>query len=141
MLEPEFRGSIGFGAKHFKAGWKQLGLKMQDDIADGVRWAVARGYADPKRVCILGAGYGGYAVLMGLINDPELYRCGINWSGMTDLNMLFERRASFTATLPDGWKQYGLPQLVGDPDQDADQFKATSPLLQIGRASCRERVF
>ncbi|MET0857993.1 MAG: alpha/beta fold hydrolase, partial [Telluria sp.] len=66
VLEPEFRGSTGFGGKHFRAGWKQWGLKMQDDIADGARWAIAEGIADPKRICIAGASYGGYATLMGL---------------------------------------------------------------------------
>jgi dipeptidyl aminopeptidase/acylaminoacyl peptidase len=133
VLEPEYRGSTGFGSKHFRAGWKQWGLKMQDDIADGTRWAAAQGYADPKRVCIAGASYGGYATLMGLINDPDLYKCGIDWAGVTDINLLYDGHWNFTSDLPDGWKQYGMPSLVGDQVKDAEQLKATSPLLQAAR--------
>ncbi|MEO5935503.1 MAG: alpha/beta fold hydrolase, partial [Duganella sp.] len=90
VLEPEFRGSTGYGEKHFRAGWKQWGLKMQDDIADGTRWAIAQGTADAKRVCIAGASYGGYATLMGLINDADLYQCGIDWAGVTDIGLMYD---------------------------------------------------
>jgi dipeptidyl aminopeptidase/acylaminoacyl peptidase len=133
VLQPEFRGSTGFGAKHFRAGWKQWGLKMQDDIADGARWAVAQGTADAGRICIAGASYGGYATLMGLINDPGLYKCGIDWAGVTDINLLYDGHWNFTSDLPDAWKQYGMPTLVGDQVKDAEQLKATSPLLQAAR--------
>ena len=130
VLEPEFRGSTGFGTRHFRAGWKQWGLKMQDDIADGTRWAIAEGTADAKRICIAGASYGGYATLMGLINDPSLYQCGIDWVGVTDINLLYDGHWNFTSDLPEGWKQYGMPSLVGDQVKDAEQLKATSPLLR-----------
>ncbi|MET0267276.1 MAG: alpha/beta fold hydrolase [Duganella sp.] len=130
VLAPEFRGSTGFGARHFSAGWKQWGLKMQDDLADGARWAIAQGVADPKRICIAGSSYGGYATLMGLINDPDLYKCGINWAGVTDINLMYDGHWNFTSDLPDGWKQYGMPHLVGDQVKDAEQLKTTSPLLR-----------
>ncbi|NGZ86811.1 S9 family peptidase [Duganella aceris] len=133
VLEPEFRGSTGFGSQHFRAGWKQWGLKMQDDLADGTRWAAAQGIADAKRVCIAGASYGGYATLMGLVKDPDLYQCGIDWAGVTDINLLYDGHWNFTSDLPDGWKQYGMPSLVGDQVKDAEQLKATSPLLQAAR--------
>ncbi|NVM78048.1 dipeptidyl aminopeptidase/acylaminoacyl peptidase [Duganella sp. SG902] len=133
VLQPEYRGSTGFGLKHFVAGWKQWGLKMQDDIADGTRWAIAQGYADPKRICIAGASYGGYATLMGLINDPDLYQCGVEWAGVTDINLMYDGTWNFASDLPDGYKQYGMPQLVGDQVKDAEQLKATSPLLQAAR--------
>jgi dipeptidyl aminopeptidase/acylaminoacyl peptidase len=133
VLEPEYRGSTGFGIRHFRAGWKQWGLKMQDDIADGARWAIAQGTADAKRICIAGASYGGYATLMGLINDPELYKCGVDWVGVTDINLLYDGHWNFTSDLPDGWKQYGMPSLVGDQVKDAEQLKITSPLLQAAR--------
>ncbi len=133
VLEPEFRGSTGFGAKHFRAGWKQWGLAMQNDIADGTRWAIAKGYADPKRVCIAGASYGGYAALMGLVNDPDLYKCGINWVGVTDINLLYDGDWKFTGDASDTWLDYGLPELVGDQVKDAAQLKANSPLLQAAR--------
>ncbi len=127
VLEPEFRGSTGFGWKHFNAGWKQWGLGMQNDVADGTRWAIAEQIADPKRICIAGASYGGYATLMGLINDPDLYRCGINWLGVTDIDLMYSINWSDSS---DQWKKYGMPRLVGDREKDATQFKATSPLLR-----------
>jgi dipeptidyl aminopeptidase/acylaminoacyl peptidase len=130
VLEPEFRGSTGYGSKLFVAGWKQWGLGMQNDVADGVKWAVAQGIVDPKRVCIAGASYGGYAALMGLVNDPDIYRCGIDWVGVTDIDLLFNSRWS---DLSDAWKRYGLPKLVGDPKTSAAQFKATSPIEQVAR--------
>ncbi|WP_303759557.1 response regulator, partial [Sphingobium yanoikuyae] len=86
VLEPEYRGSTGFGNAHFRAGWKQWGLGMQDDIADGARWAARQGYADPDRICIAGGSYGGYAALMGVVKDPGLYRCAVDWMGVTDIN-------------------------------------------------------
>ncbi|WP_229498874.1 alpha/beta hydrolase family protein [Pseudoduganella ginsengisoli] len=135
VLEPEFRGSEGYGYQHFRAGWKQWGLKMQDDIADGVKWAIAQGIADPKRICIAGASYGGYAAMMGLVNDPGLFQCGVNWVGVTDINLMFTGHWRFTSDFSPLWKKYGMPELVGDPVTDAEQFKATSPLQQAARIS------
>ena len=133
VLEPEYRGSTGFGATHFRAGWKQWGLKMQDDIADGAKWAIAEGIVDPKRICIAGASYGGYATLMGLLNNPELFKCGIDWVGVTDIGLLYTGHWSFQSDMSEGYKQYGMPELVGDMTKDAAQFKATSPLAQAAR--------
>ena len=133
VLEPEFRGSTGYGDRHFRAGWKQWGLAMQNDIADAARWAIAQGIADPKRVCIAGASYGGYAVLMGLANDPDLYKCGISWVGVTDINLLYDGHWSFTSDMSDQWKQYGMPDMIGDQVKDAAQLKATSPIVQAAR--------
>ncbi|NHZ34628.1 alpha/beta hydrolase family protein [Massilia rubra] len=133
VLEPEFRGSTGFGNKHYKAGWKQWGLKMQDDIADATKWAIAQGIADPKRICIAGASYGGYATLMGLVNDAALYKCGINWVGVTDINLIYTGHWSFASDMTAGYLKYGAPILIGDPDKDAAQLRATSPLQQAAR--------
>ena len=130
VLEPEFRGSTGFGARHFKSGWKQWGLAMQDDLADGAKWAIAQGIADPKRICIAGASYGGYAAMMGLVKDPALFKCGINWIGVTDISLMYTVGWSDAS---DNWKKYGMPTLIGDPVSDAAQFNATSPLTQAGR--------
>jgi dipeptidyl aminopeptidase/acylaminoacyl peptidase len=130
VLEPEFRGSTGYGWNLFHAGWKQWGLAMQDDVADGVKWAVAQGIVDPKRVCIAGASYGGYSVLMGLARDPDLYRCGIDWVGVTDMNLMYTADWSDTS---DAAKQYGMPLLIGDPVTDAAQLKATSPTNVVAR--------
>jgi len=130
VLQPEFRGSKGYGTRLFKAGFKQWGLGMQNDLADGVKWAVDQGLVDPKRVCIAGASYGGYAVLMGLINDPQVYRCGVEWAGPTDIDLMY------TATwndMSDAYKTYGMPRLIGDRVADAAQLRATSPILNAGR--------
>jgi dipeptidyl aminopeptidase/acylaminoacyl peptidase len=129
VLQPEFRGSTGFGRAHFKASWKQWGQAMQEDVADGARWAIAQGIADPKRICIAGASYGGYATLMGLVKHPDLFRCGVDWVGVTDINLLYDLR--FTNTSQDA-KKYGLPTLIGDQDKDAAMLKANSPLENAG---------
>jgi dipeptidyl aminopeptidase/acylaminoacyl peptidase len=130
VVEPEFRGSRGFGFDHFKAGWKQWGLAMQNDVADGTRWAIDKGIADPKRICIAGASYGGYATLMGLANDPDLYRCGFQWVGVTDLDLLYSAGWSDTS---DEYLMFGMPTLVGDRTKDAAQLKATSPVTLASR--------
>ncbi len=124
VIEPEFRGSTGYGSKLFRAGWKQWGLAMQDDVADAARWAIAQGLADAKRVCIAGASYGGYATLMGLIRDPALFRCGVQWVGVSDIDLLF----SVAWQREESARDYGLPVLLGDRYKDAAQFAATSPL-------------
>lgn len=89
VLQPQFRMSTGFGWKHHVAGWKQWGLAMQDDITDGIEDLVKRGIVDRNRVCIIGASYGGYATMYGLVKNPDLYKCGVNWVGVTDVKMLF----------------------------------------------------
>lgn len=133
VLEPDYRGSTGYGHAHYKAGWKQWGLKMQDDIADGARWAIANGYADPQRICIAGASYGGYSTLMGLLNDPDLFKCGINWVGVTDINMMRDGHWTGDSDLADSYKKSGMKDMVGDAVLDAAQLKATSPLQQAAR--------
>jgi len=133
VLQPEFRGSTGYGFKLFAAGMKQWGLKMQDDIADSVKWAVEKGIADPERVCIMGGSYGGYATLMGLVNDPGLYRCGIAYAAVTDIPLQYSSGMEVLSDLPADYKAYGVPLLVGDLEKDAAQFIATSPLKQAAR--------
>ncbi|MDN4057696.1 prolyl oligopeptidase family serine peptidase [Massilia sp. YIM B02769] len=133
VLEPEYRGSTGFGNAHFRAGWKQWGLGMQDDIADGARWAARQGYADPDRICIAGGSYGGYAALMGVVKDPGLYRCAVDWMGVTDINLLHDGHWSAVSDASDAYLQYGLPVLVGDQVRDAAQLQATSPIQQAAR--------
>jgi dipeptidyl aminopeptidase/acylaminoacyl peptidase len=130
VIEPEFRGSRGYGFQLFKAGWRQWGLAMQDDLADAAAWAIAKGFADPKRIAIGGASYGGYAVLMGLIRDPERFRCGFEWVGVTDIGLMYSVSWS---DLSEDWLEYGLPQLVGDREKDRDQLQATSPLQNASR--------
>jgi dipeptidyl aminopeptidase/acylaminoacyl peptidase len=130
VIEPEFRGSTGFGMKHYEAGLKKWGTGMIDDVADATKWAVKQGYADPKRICIAGASYGGYATLMGLIRYPDLYRCGIAWAAVTDLEMMF---SSNWSDLSDYHKEYRLPILLGDPDADKQMLKDTSPVNLVAK--------
>jgi len=127
VLEPEFRGSTGYGFGLFRAGWKQWGLAMQDDLADTLDWAVKQGWADPKRVCIMGASYGGYAALMGAVTQGDRFKCAVNWVGVTDIGLMGSIQWSDSS---EEWKQYGMKQLVADPDTDAEQMKKTSPLAR-----------
>jgi len=133
VLEPEYRGSTGYGNAHFRAGWKQWGLAMQNDIADGAHWAIQQGYADAGRICIAGGSYGGYAALMGVVNDPDLYKCAIDWMGVTDIDLLHDGHWTGVSDASDEYLQYGLPVLVGDQVRDAAQLLATSPIRQAAR--------
>jgi dipeptidyl aminopeptidase/acylaminoacyl peptidase len=130
VLQPEFRGSTGFGYEHFRAGWKQWGRAMQDDLADTVLWATGKGWTDPNRVAIMGASYGGYATLMGLIRDPGLFRCGVEWSGVTDLDLMLN---AVQSDLSEDARHYDLRTLVGDPEADAAQFAESSPLKRAAQ--------
>lgn len=85
VLQPQFRGSSGFGWKHLSAGFGEFGRKMQTDLSDGVRMLAAKGTIDPKRVCIVGGSYGGYAALAGPTLDPGIYRCAVSVAGISDL--------------------------------------------------------
>ena len=85
VLQVNFRGSSGYGRDHATSGYKQWGLKMQDDLTDATRWAIAQGVADKERICIYGASYGGYAALMGPIKEPGLYKCAAGQVGVYDL--------------------------------------------------------
>jgi len=131
VVEPEFRGSTGYGSAHFRAGWKQWGLAMQDDVSDALKWAVDKGLAEPGRACIAGASYGGYATLMGLVRDPGQYRCGVAWVAVTDPMLLMEWRWDSDAS--DAWLVHGSKALLGDPEKDGDALRAASPLLQAAR--------
>lgn len=131
VIQPEFRGSTGYGDTLFKAGWKQWGLGMQDDVTDATKWAIAQGLADPKRIAIAGASYGGYATMMGLVKEPELYKAGINWVGVTDIGLMYE--IGWGDFMGGKWMRYGMPRMIGDPSKDAEQLRATSPLKQAAR--------
>jgi dipeptidyl aminopeptidase/acylaminoacyl peptidase len=91
VLQVNFRGSGNYGVAFYEAGQQEWGGKMQDDITDATRWAIAQGIADPKRICIHGASYGGYAALMGAAREPELYRCASGYVGVYDLALMHEK--------------------------------------------------
>ena len=128
VLQTNFRGSAGFGRRFLEASFRQWGLAMQDDISDGVRWAVDEGIADPMRVAIYGGSYGGYAALAGLTKTPELYACGISYVGVSNL-------FSWIEAIPPYWKPYleMLHEMVGHPEEHAEQFRATSPFFNADR--------
>lgn len=132
VLQPNFRGSSGYGAKFEEAGQKQWGLKMQDDITDGVKKLIADGIADRKRICIVGASYGGYAALAGATFTPDLYACAVSVAGVSDLAkmMIYDRRRSGNdaATISD------LEALLGD--EDSDSLQATSPVYHADQVKC-----
>jgi dipeptidyl aminopeptidase/acylaminoacyl peptidase len=91
VLQVNYRGSGGYGFAFEKAGWRQWGGKMQDDVTDATRWAIARGIADPHRICIDGGSYGGYAALEGAVSVPDLYKCAIGYVGVYDLRLMYTR--------------------------------------------------
>lgn len=132
VLQMDYRISTGYGRKHFEAGFKQLGLRMQDDKVDGLNWLVSQGIVDPKRVCLYGGSYGGYAVLIGLARDPDLFRCGINLVGVSDWEIIM--RGLWYV----GRGVYGPDEIakwVGDIDnaEDRTRFEATSPVRLAAR--------
>ncbi|HYD37108.1 MAG TPA: S9 family peptidase [Allosphingosinicella sp.] len=88
VLQPNFRGSTGFGRAFVDAAAGQFGRKMQDDLDDGVKWLAGRGLIDPKRVCIMGASYGGYAAMWGAARNPEIYRCAISFAGISEVRAM-----------------------------------------------------
>ena len=90
VLQPQFRGSVGFGKAHFEAGFGEWGRKMQTDLSDGVRYLAAEGVVDPARVCIWGWSYGGYAAMAGPTIDPGVYRCAAAGAGVSDLPRMLD---------------------------------------------------
>lgn len=123
VLQPNFRGSTGFGREFLEASFGEWGLAMQDDITDGVIWLIEEGIADPDRIGIYGASYGGYAVLAGVTFTPDLFAAGISYVGISSLFTLLE-------SLPPHWESQRemFYHRVGSPVYDYDRLRATSPL-------------
>jgi len=130
VLQMNFRGSIGYGRKFWEASFNQWGLKMQDDITDGVQWLIKQGIADPKRIAIYGGSYGGYATLAGVTFTPDLYACAVDYVGVSNL-------FTFMGTIPPYWKPFleTLKEMVGDPENPADKerLEATSPVFHVDK--------
>lgn len=120
VLQLNFRGSGGYGPGFEKAGYREWGGRMQDDLTDATRWAIAQGIARPERICLYGASYGGYAALMGVAREPDLYRCAIGLAGVYDLELL---RSSGDIPGSRFGKAY-LDKVLGD---DPAQLRARSP--------------
>ncbi len=131
VIEPEFRSSIGYGDAWYRAGFRQWGRAMQDDLIDALDWAVAQGRVDDRRVCIAGASYGGYATLMGLVRHPERFRCGVAWAAVTDPRQMF--KWVYGSDQSDDVREHAYPKLIGDPVADAAMLDSVTPVLLADR--------
>ena len=130
VIEPEFRGSTGYGVAHYRAGWKQWGRAMQDDVSDALAFAVRQGWAEGGRACIMGGSYGGYAALMGLVKDPDQYRCGIAHAAVSDPRHMYDFHWSDASEFG---REFSLPVVLGDRKKDEALLIAASPLEQVAR--------
>ncbi len=126
VLQMNFRGSTGYGKAFWERSFKEWGGKMQDDITDGVQWLIKEGIADKNRIAIFGGSYGGYAVLAGLTFTPELYACGIDFCGVSNL-------FTFMKSIPPYWKPMleMMYEMVGNPETDKDLLTARSPVFHV----------
>ncbi|MEQ1753843.1 MAG: S9 family peptidase [Micropepsaceae bacterium] len=125
VLQPQFRGSDGYGKAFRNAGRREWGLKTQNDISDGVKHLTSTGVADGARVCIVGWSYGGYATLAGMTLTPELYRCGVAGAGVADLpKMLAWESKNYGRDLRD--EDYWV-RVMGHPIRDSAKLEAASP--------------
>lgn len=127
VLQVNFRSSSGFGEEFMRAGFQRWGLEMQDDISDGVQWLIDQQIADPKKICIVGGSYGGYAALMGAVKTPELYRCAASFAGLSDLQKFISYRSDFFTGGESAEKQFG------NAWTDRQRLKDTSPVEQVKR--------
>ena len=126
VLQPQFRGTDGFGQKLLKAGYRQWGDGMQDDLEDGVQWAVQQGIADPAHVCFYGASYGGYAAVWEAIRNPGLIRCAVSLAGVTSIEYMFDNTHTDYSRVAD--KSSEMAAEIGDPRTDRERFRRVSPL-------------
>jgi dipeptidyl aminopeptidase/acylaminoacyl peptidase len=110
VLRVNFRGSANYGRAFMQAGAKEWGGRMQDDVTDATRWAIAQGIADPKRICIYGASYGGYAAMMALAREPALYRCGVGYVGVYDLPLYYRDNARLATYLKNWYNDWLGPE-------------------------------
>jgi dienelactone hydrolase len=134
VLQVNYRGSEGFGWKFQSAGFGEWGGKMQTDLSDGVRYLAAQGTIDPKRVCVVGASYGGYAALAGAALDPGVYRCAVSVAGPSELERLIawgkSKEGAQGIAVQRYWTRYMGAQGLGDP-----HLEAISPADQAAKVS------
>lgn len=128
VLQMNFRGSTGYGRKFWEASFKQWGKTMQDDVSDGVKWLIDHGIADAKRIAIYGGSYGGYCTLAGMTFTPDLYACGVDYVGVSNL-------FTFLNTIPPYWKPFleMMQEMVGHPDRDKELLTAASPVFHVDK--------
>ena len=126
VFQMNFRGSTGYGREFWEISFKEWGKSMQDDITDGVKWLINKGIADEDRIAIYGASYGGYATLAGLTFTPELYACGVDYVGVSNIFTLLE-------TLPPYWElgRQMMYEMIGNPETEKDLLEAASPIFHV----------
>lgn len=129
-LQVNFRISGGYGKEFQKSGYKQIGRKAMDDVEDGVKYAIEQGWVDKDKIAIYGGSHGGYATLMGLIKTPDLYACGVDYVGVSNIFTFFD-------SFPEYWKPYKemVKQIWYDLDnpEEAKIAKEVSPVFQIDK--------
>lgn len=129
-LQVNFRISGGYGKNFLKAGFKQIGRKTMEDVEDGVRYVIEQGWVDSDRIAIYGGSHGGYATLMGLVKTPELYCCGVDYVGVSNI-------FTFTESFPEYWKPFKemMKEIWYDLDdpEEAAIAKEVSPVFQLDR--------
>jgi dipeptidyl aminopeptidase/acylaminoacyl peptidase len=128
VFQMNFRGSTGYGRSFWEASFKKWGLEMQNDITDGTKWLIEKGIADPERIAIYGASYGGYATLQGIVKEPDLYAAAVDYVGVSNL-------FTFMQTIPPYWEPYlqMMYEMVGNPVTDSLQMAQTSPALNADK--------
>ena len=126
VVQLNYRGSGGYGQAFEDRGHGEWGTKMQDDLTDVTRWVAAQGYADPSRVCIYGGSYGGYASLMAVAKEPDLYKCAVGYAGVYDLEMMYHKG---DVSERESGKRY-LRRTIGT---DETQLHARSPAFLADR--------
>ena len=124
VLQMNFRGSTGYGKEFWEISFKEWGRTMQDDITDGTNWLIEKGYADPDRIAIYGGSYGGYATLMGLVKEPDLYAAGVDYVGVSNM-------FTFMKTIPPYWEPMlnMFYEMVGNPKEDSLMLREVSPVF------------
>lgn len=125
VLQPQFRGTDGFGAKHLSSGFRQWGLAMQDDLVDGVAWAVKEGLADPARVCYFGGSYGGFAALNGAFRDRDVIKCAVAFVAVSGIDTFFDISYSDNAQYME--RSANVRVRIGDPATDREKWKRVNP--------------
>ena len=120
VFRPNFRGSSGYGYEFAQSQMKSWGLEMQDDLTDATHWLIEQGIADPEKICIVGASYGGYAAMMAAVKTPELFSCGVSFAGVSNLRKLVTDSRRFVGSKL-------VKNQIGD---DSDDLKARSPYYQ-----------
>jgi dipeptidyl aminopeptidase/acylaminoacyl peptidase len=136
VFQVNYRGSSGYGKAFYRAGFKQVGGKMQDDITDGVNWLISKNIANPQKIAIMGAGFGGFSALYGVSFHPNLYNCAVVQSGLInfftyikDVPPYFKPRLQMTY------------EVIGNPESDAEQLRSISPVFHTDKIKAPLLIF